>query len=85
MSKHYVVLRMPEDAWETLRETLKLDSVSKAFDRELRKKISAALAKVEALETLDAETLKADRKREREEDAKDAAIARQRLKTLGRK
>lgn len=82
--KNYVVLRMPEDAWDTLSETLQMDAVAKNFGQDLRKEITKALGQVEVLETLDPETLKSDRKRERAEDRRDAAIARKRLKEIGR-
>lgn len=38
-----VTLRVPEDAWSMLTETLYLDSESGAFDDDLRKAIAAAL------------------------------------------
>ena len=46
MSEH-VTLRLPQEAWEKLRETLELDSKSSAFDPELRKEIREALDQVE--------------------------------------
>jgi len=41
------MIRLPQDAWDKLRETLELDSKSSAFDPELRKEIRAALDQVE--------------------------------------
>lgn len=46
MRKKTVVLEVPVDAWETLKETLELDTQSAAFDKDLRKKISEALSEV---------------------------------------
>lgn len=39
-------LRIPKTAWELLRETLEMDTKSKAFDPSLRKQITAALNSV---------------------------------------
>jgi hypothetical protein len=44
--KKTIVLEVPIDAWETLKETLELDTQSAAFDRDLRKKIGQALSEV---------------------------------------
>jgi hypothetical protein len=41
-----VILCIPADSWETLRETLELDARSIAFDKELRLSISEALEQV---------------------------------------
>lgn len=41
-----VLLSIPKDAWETLEETLEMDSISSAFDEDLREEISKALGKV---------------------------------------
>jgi hypothetical protein len=41
-----VILCIPADSWETLRETLELDARSKAFDKETRNAIATALRKV---------------------------------------
>ena len=62
--KLYVVLRMPQDSWDTLSETLEMDSESGSFDRDLRKDIRKALDSVEVLEVLDEGVLKEDRKKE---------------------
>ncbi len=43
----YVSIRLPQDAWEKLTETLALDAKSSAFDPELRKEIREALDQVE--------------------------------------
>ena len=43
----YVVIRLPQDAWDKLTETLELDANSSAFDPELRKEIGEALDQVE--------------------------------------
>jgi hypothetical protein len=43
----FVIVRLPQEAWEKLRETLELDSKSSAFDPELRKEIREALDQVE--------------------------------------
>ena len=42
-----VTIRLSQDAWEKLRETLELDAKSSAFDPELRKEIREALDQVE--------------------------------------
>ena len=62
--KLYVVLRMPKDSWDTLSETLEMDSESGSFDRDLRKDIRKALDSVEVMELLDELTLKEDRRKE---------------------
>ena len=41
------VLCVPQDAWNILNETLKLDSHSKAFSHDLRSQIADALNQVE--------------------------------------
>ena len=43
----YVMVRLPQEAWDKLRETLELDAKSSAFDPELRKEIREALDQVE--------------------------------------
>lgn len=45
--REYVTVRLPQDAWDKLKETLELDSESSAFDPELRKEIREALDQVE--------------------------------------
>lgn len=40
------ILCIPAEAWETMRETLELDARSKAFDKDLRNTIAAALGTV---------------------------------------
>ena len=42
----HVVVSMPMDSWETITETLHMDSKSSAFDPALRKEISAAVDSV---------------------------------------
>jgi len=37
--REYVMLRLPQEAWEKLGETLELDAKSSAFDPELRKEM----------------------------------------------
>lgn len=41
------VLKMPEDAWDVLWETLSMDARSKWFDEDLKKEIRRALDRVE--------------------------------------
>jgi hypothetical protein len=41
-----ITLSMPRSAWDTLKETLEMDIRSKAFDRNLRNEIAAALNQV---------------------------------------
>lgn len=45
-----VILRVPQEAWAILEETLALDAVSSAFDPALRQTIARALAQVEIVE-----------------------------------
>ena len=40
------ILCIPAEAWETMRETLELDARSKAFDKDTRNTIAAALGTV---------------------------------------
>ena len=44
-----VVLLVPTDAWDTLNETLEVDSESSAFDPVLRHAIKAALTQVQPI------------------------------------
>jgi len=44
-----MLIRVPVSAWETLSETLQMDSKSHALDSALREKISGALEKVDVL------------------------------------
>jgi len=39
----YVMISLPQDAWDKLKETLELDSKSSAFVPDLRKEIREAL------------------------------------------
>ncbi len=41
------IIRLPQEAWQKIRETLELDAKSSAFDPELRKEIREALDEVE--------------------------------------
>ncbi len=41
------IIRLPQEAWQKIRETLELDARSSAFDPELRKEIREALDQVE--------------------------------------
>lgn len=52
MSK-MLTLRVPEEAWATISETIGLDCQSSAFDPKLREEISAAWDQVEQVEVLD--------------------------------
>ncbi len=42
-----ITLRVPEEAWRVLEETLRMDAQSHAFDPKLREQIAAALHRVE--------------------------------------
>lgn len=42
-SRKFVLLQVPADAWDTLHETLAVDTTSTAFDPKLRKEIRKAL------------------------------------------
>lgn len=46
-----VLLRVPRDAWETLSETLAMDTQSNAFDSELQREINDALEQVDEVDT----------------------------------
>jgi hypothetical protein len=47
-----ITLRVSEEAWRVLEETLRLDAQSHAFDPELRDQITAALQQVEQVSSL---------------------------------
>ncbi len=44
-----VTIRLPQETWEKLRETLELDAKSSAFDPKLREEIREALDQVEGV------------------------------------
>lgn len=45
-TKNCTVLLIPNEAWETLHETLQMDTQSSAFDPDLRREIKQALDQV---------------------------------------
>jgi enoyl-CoA hydratase/carnithine racemase len=47
-----ITLRVSEEAWRVLEETLRMDAQSHAFDPELRDQITAALQQVEQVSSL---------------------------------
>lgn len=49
MKNKFVLLRIPEDAWDVIWETLMLDSESSAFDSDLRSQIKDALDRVQVV------------------------------------
>lgn len=49
MPEKCVVLQVPQEAWDTLQETLTLDSRSPAFDPSERERVRKALESVEDL------------------------------------
>ncbi len=46
-----ITLRVPEEAWRVLEETLRMDARSHAFDSELRRQVAAALRQIETVAT----------------------------------
>ena len=44
---NYITLRLPTEAWELLRETLEMDSRSRAFDPDLRHAITPSLEAIQ--------------------------------------
>ena len=50
MARKTVTIRVPEEAWDVLLETLEMDAQSSAFDPALRKEIARALKAVRAIE-----------------------------------
>ena len=49
-TKKHVVLIVPQDAWDTIEETLECDRHSRAFDAELREEIGEAIDKIHVVE-----------------------------------
>lgn len=45
-TKEMVLLEMPQETWDFLKETLQMDAQSPAFDIDLRKQIARELGKI---------------------------------------